>query len=82
MKITIPFNIFIFIWCLIGVTGLGYTYIQDLANGKNLFITREFCSQVFWFLLCLLYCLQYLKHIYASGSVIHGPKNIITGKKS
>ena len=76
MKITIPFNIFIFIWCLIGVAGFSYTYVQDLSGGINIFATREFYSQLFVFLLCAVYCVQYLKHVNANRSVLHRRNNI------
>lgn len=62
MKITIPYNIFIFIWSLLGVVGLGYSYVEDLIAGINLFSSHTFYSQLFWFLFCGLYAVKYLKH--------------------
>lgn len=68
MKITIPYNIFIFIFSLLGVIGLGYSYVEDIIAGINLFSSRTFYSQLFLFLFCLLYAIKYLKHTIGNNA--------------
>jgi hypothetical protein len=68
MKITIPYNVFIFIWSVLGVVGLGYSYVDDLLNGINLFSSRSFYSQLFWFLFCLLYAVKYVKNKFTNST--------------
>lgn len=73
MRITIPFNPFIFIWSLIGLLVLGYGYIDELRNGTNIFALRSFYTEVFWFLLCLLYAVGYVRNrIKSPASSLEG----------
>ncbi|WP_026896807.1 hypothetical protein [Daejeonella oryzae] len=75
MKITIPFNVFIFLWSILGIVGLGYSYADDLLNGINLFNSRSFYSQLFWFLFCLLYAVNYVKHKFKNAGDLDLMKN-------
>lgn len=75
MKITIPYNVFIFIYSLLGAFGLGYSYVEDLVNGINLFTSRGFYSQLFWFLFCLLYAVKYMKDRFGKDKKLDLMKN-------
>ncbi len=75
MKITIPYNVFIFFWSILGIVIMGYSYLDDLLNGINLFNFRGFYSQLFWFLFCVLYALKYLKSKFSNATGLDLRKN-------
>ena len=58
---TIPYNIFILAWCILGVCLLGFYNFKDMANGTFSF-NRHLLTEVIWFLIFLLYCIAYLKN--------------------
>lgn len=60
MKITIPYNLFIFIWCLAGVGILGFYILQDLYQGHFQLSFRT-GTEIICFLFFLLYCVSYVK---------------------
>lgn len=57
MKITIPYNMFIFIWCLAGVGILGFYILQDLYQGHFQLSFRT-GTEIICFLFFLLYCIS------------------------
>lgn len=70
MKIIIPFNIFIFIWAVVGVAVLGHGLFEDLMNATS-FVRPDYRTTmgIFWFLLCLLYVINYVKHKRKSKNI-------------
>lgn len=61
MKITIPYNVFIFAWCVLGVCVLSFYNVKDVAEG-TFRLNRHLLTEVLWFLIFLLYAIAYLKN--------------------
>lgn len=70
MKIIIPYNIFIFIWAVVGVAVLGYDLLHDLINATS-FGRPDYRTTmgIFWFCLFLLYVINYVKHKRKSKNI-------------
>jgi hypothetical protein len=63
MNLKIPYNIFIFIWSLIGIVALIYGLSNDFINNRFANVSRlELIFDVNFLLLFLLYAIKYLKH--------------------
>lgn len=60
MKITIPYNVFIFIWCLAGIGILGFYFIKDFYQ-PTYEVTYMTYTQICWFLLFVWYSVSYIK---------------------
>lgn len=70
MKIIIPYNIFIFIWAVVGVAVLGYDLLHDLINATS-FRRPDYRTTmgIFRFGLFLLYVINYVKHKRKSKNI-------------
>jgi hypothetical protein len=63
MNLKIPYNIFIFIWSLIGIVVLIYGLSNDFITNRFANVSRhELIFDVNFLLLFLLYAIKYLKH--------------------
>ena len=58
----IPYNIFIFLWCIIGIGILGFSFITDIYKGQISFNSETF-TQFLWFLVLILYSFNYIKNL-------------------
>ena len=68
MKITIPYNIFIFAWCILGLCVLSFYNVKDVADGSFSFNGR-LLTELIWFLIFLLYSVAYLRNRRSSNAV-------------
>jgi hypothetical protein len=59
MKVNIPLNLFIFIWCLVGIIILGYDIIQMIYYDK-LVMSSHLANQLFWFIFFIYYTFNYI----------------------
>lgn len=63
MNLKIPYNIFIFIWSLIGIVVQVYGLTYDFITNRFANVSRhELIFDVNFLLLFLLYAIKYLKH--------------------
>jgi hypothetical protein len=63
MNLKIPYNIFIFIWSLIGIVVLIYGLSNDFISNRFANVSRlELIFDVNFLLLFSLYAIKYLKH--------------------
>ena len=63
MNLKIPYNIFIFIWSLIGIVVLIYGLSNDFITHRFANVSRlELILDVNFLLLFSLYAIKYLKH--------------------
>ncbi len=63
MKIIIPYNIYIFIWFIIGIIILSYDFIMRIEDFSTFRLNFNMYTQVFWFLFFVLYCVKYIKNL-------------------
>jgi hypothetical protein len=63
MKIIIPYNIYIFIWFIIGIIILSYDFIMQIGELTLSRLNFTIYSQIIWFLIFILYCVKYIKNL-------------------
>lgn len=62
MKMTIPYNVFILLWCLIGLGLVGTDLVMKFLNNKDFEWLGGNMLHFVWFFVFALYVVAYFKH--------------------
>lgn len=62
MEIKIPYNLYVFIWCLAGIFILGYGFVTDIFGEEQVKFDRNMFTQFLWFLIFIFYSFNYIKN--------------------